>query len=419
MVVLALGGGASGNFGEIYINGGTVRAFGRNAGIGWGGVNGVGNITINGGDVTANGYVGIGVAQFSAGNYVTINGGTVTSTSNANAGCGIGGFGVDVTINSGIIYASARTGIGGAHSTVVINNGQINVNSTSNIGAAIESSYGALEINGGLLEVTNGNIPSYLGNVDGSISVTGGNLSINPTAIQNGWVDQESYRVQILLDGAPFGNHAGVVYEIDGLPRINAITDSNGDLFMYLPEDIDDREVVMRFNDQWYTGTLSMDSNHGNILLLTLDENFVHPDSIGNGLIIQSGANSGQILTIYIDAMHAQGLGLEDSNGVNVINVLDKSAREISALINPLDAAINKVSLQRASLGAMQNRMEFKMHNLDNQAENVSAAESRIRDADMAREMTEFTRNNILKQSSTAMLAQANALPQSVLQLLG
>jgi flagellin len=75
--------------------------------------------------------------------------------------------------------------------------------------------------------------------------------------------------------------------------------------------------------------------------------------------------------------------------------------------------------MARANLGAMQNRLEFKVHNLNNQAENVSAAESRIRDADMAAMMTEFTRNNILFQSSTAMLAQANALPQGVLQLLG
>jgi flagellin len=75
--------------------------------------------------------------------------------------------------------------------------------------------------------------------------------------------------------------------------------------------------------------------------------------------------------------------------------------------------------MMRARLGAFQNRLEFKIQNLDNQAENVAAAESRIRDADMAATMTEFTKNNILFQASTAMLAQANSLPQSVLQLLG
>ena len=80
---------------------------------------------------------------------------------------------------------------------------------------------------------------------------------------------------------------------------------------------------------------------------------------------------------------------------------------------------IQDMSMARAQLGAYQNRLEYKIQNLDNQAENVSASESRIRDADMAREMTTFTRNNILFQAATAMLAQANALPNTVLQLIG
>ena len=80
---------------------------------------------------------------------------------------------------------------------------------------------------------------------------------------------------------------------------------------------------------------------------------------------------------------------------------------------------INDLSTNRATLGAMQNRLEFKIQNLDNSAENLQAAESRMRDVDMAKMMTEFTKNNILFQASTAMLAQANALPQGVLQLLG
>jgi len=84
-----------------------------------------------------------------------------------------------------------------------------------------------------------------------------------------------------------------------------------------------------------------------------------------------------------------------------------------------LTKAINSLSTTRATLGAIQNRLEFKVQNLDNSAENLAAAESRIRDTDMAKMMTEFTKNSILFQASTAMLAQANAIPQSVLQLLG
>ena len=86
--------------------------------------------------------------------------------------------------------------------------------------------------------------------------------------------------------------------------------------------------------------------------------------------------------------------------------------------ITTINDAIEKVSAERSKLGAMQNRLEHTIKNLDNSAENLQAAESRIRDVDMAQEMMEFTKQNILQQASTAMLAQANMAPQSVLQLL-
>jgi flagellin len=86
--------------------------------------------------------------------------------------------------------------------------------------------------------------------------------------------------------------------------------------------------------------------------------------------------------------------------------------------LQTIDNAINKVSEQRSKLGAYQNRLEHTINNLDTAAENLQAAESRIRDVDMAKEIMEFTKNSILQQAATAMLAQANAVPQSVLQLL-
>jgi len=122
---------------------------------------------------------------------------------------------------------------------------------------------------------------------------------------------------------------------------------------------------------------------------------------------IQSGANKGDITTFTVGSL----------NTVTVKEI--KSAASAANAIADLDGAINTLSLTRANLGAIQNRLEFKIQNLDNSAENLAAAESRIRDADMAKKMTEFTKNSILFQASTAMLAQANSLPQSVLQLLG
>jgi flagellin len=109
--------------------------------------------------------------------------------------------------------------------------------------------------------------------------------------------------------------------------------------------------------------------------------------------------------------MDAYSLGVAASN---IGNRMDASVA-----ITQVNSAINLVSTQRAELGALQNRLDHKIANLDTSAENLTAAESRIRDVDMAKEMTTFTKNNILFQASTAMLAQANALPQAVLQLLG
>ncbi|WP_042500798.1 flagellin [Thermaerobacter marianensis] len=128
-------------------------------------------------------------------------------------------------------------------------------------------------------------------------------------------------------------------------------------------------------------------------------------------LTFQIGANTGQSLSVAIDDMRSQALG------VKTVDVSTRSGA--SNAISAIDSAINTVSVQRARLGAVQNRLEHTIANLGVAVENLQAAESRIRDVDMALEMANFTRNQILLQSGTAMLAQANAMPQAVLQLLG
>jgi len=127
--------------------------------------------------------------------------------------------------------------------------------------------------------------------------------------------------------------------------------------------------------------------------------------------VVQAGANVGQTMSLSISKMSADGLGITGKN------ITTRATATVT--LAQITLALNNVSMQRAKLGAYQNRLEYKVRNLDNAAENIAAAESRIRDADMAKMMTEFTKNNILFQASTAMLAQANALPQGVLQLLG
>jgi flagellin len=130
-------------------------------------------------------------------------------------------------------------------------------------------------------------------------------------------------------------------------------------------------------------------------------------------LTFQVGANSGQIVDINLNDMSATtGLGLSTTN----VNLETRTGA--STAIEEIDKAIINVSSERAKLGAMQNRLEHTINNLGTTSENLTASESRIRDVDMAKEMMEFTKNSILQQAATAMLAQANSQPQGVLQLL-
>ncbi|MCM3137637.1 flagellin Hag [Bacillus safensis] len=151
-------------------------------------------------------------------------------------------------------------------------------------------------------------------------------------------------------------------------------------------------------------------------------------------LVFQIGANATQQITLNIENMGASVLGTdgtaegEDGAGsvarIDVTKFISASGEDgeeaagFDAQLGIIETAIKQVSAQRSKLGAVQNRLEHTINNLSASAENLTAAESRIRDVDMAKEMSEFTKNNILSQASQAMLAQANQQPQNVLQLL-
>ena len=135
--------------------------------------------------------------------------------------------------------------------------------------------------------------------------------------------------------------------------------------------------------------------------------------SAGNGgLTLQIGDTADKFnqMTVSVGDMHADALGIAD------IDISTQAGAK--AAVDKIKSAINSVSSTRGDLGAIQNRLEHTINNLSVSAENMTAAESRIRDVDMANEMMAYTKNNILVQSSQAMLAQANQLPQGVLQLL-
>ncbi len=131
----------------------------------------------------------------------------------------------------------------------------------------------------------------------------------------------------------------------------------------------------------------------------------------------QIGANMDQNARVYIGTMTAQALGLKGSQGTDE-QVSIATPDSANMAIGTVDAALTAVSKQRADLGAYQNRFEMASNGVQVAAENLQAAESRIRDTDMASEMVEYTKNQILTQSGTAMLAQANSQSQNVLGLL-
>jgi flagellin len=169
--------------------------------------------------------------------------------------------------------------------------------------------------------------------------------------------------------------------------------------FKNLIDELGDIERTVKFNNMTVFGAGDTDAK-----------------GVDQGLVftLQSGANMGDTTSFHIGRLNNVG---HVGSAAPATAAIDTQAAA-SAAIATLDAAINTLSMARANLGAIQNRLEFKIQNLDNTAENLQAAESRIRDVDMAQQMTAFTRDNILFQASTAMLAQANSLPQGVLQLL-
>jgi len=142
----------------------------------------------------------------------------------------------------------------------------------------------------------------------------------------------------------------------------------------------------------------------------------VEGQEIAGSMWFHIGANMDQRERVYIGTMTSAGIGVKNpvTNEIVSISTPDKANQAIGTI----DMALKKVNKQRADLGAYQNRLEYAVKGLEQAAENLQSAESRIRDINMASQMVEYTKNNILIQSATAMLTQANQKTQSILQLL-
>ena len=190
--------------------------------------------------------------------------------------------------------------------------------------------------------------------------------------------------------------------------RVLSIQSSNG---IYTPND---RQLIQVEVSQLIDEVNRIASQAEFNKMPLLQGHFARGSRIGS-MWFHMGANMHQRERVYIQTMTALSLGLARPDGT----ILTISTPELAnESIGVLDVALNQINKQRADLGAYYNRLEHAAKGLMNAYENIQASESRIRDTDMAEEATHFTKNQILVQSGTAMLAQANLRPQSVLQLL-
>ena len=164
--------------------------------------------------------------------------------------------------------------------------------------------------------------------------------------------------------------------------------------------------------EAWTSFTMTADGTITADGAAKVDATAIADNTGAKGLTLQIGDTSDSFnkVTVAVDNLSAAGIG---TNGLKV-NTQENAAKSIETI----KTAINTVSTNRANLGALQNRLEYTINNLDATAENMTAANSRIRDTDMAKEMMNYTKSNILTQAAQSMLAQANQQPQSILQLL-
>jgi len=199
---------------------------------------------------------------------------------------------------------------------------------------------------------------------------------------------------------------------------------------------IDEGEATFAVRSSDY-GTAILRDSYGNTIHQQIVESNQGRINFGTtGITLQTGALGNGVVNFDIETSQEDGslsfqiganenqkmqLGIRDmrSSALEISGVSVKSYADAQEALVAIDTAIETVSEERSMLGAMQNRLEHTIKNLDTSSENLAAAESRIRDVDMAKEMMEFTKQNILMQAATAMLAQANMAPQTVLKLLG
>lgn len=445
------GGWTPSNIGDITITGGKIYASGieHGTGIGGGCSGSVGSITISGDDTVIEAYggddgAGIGASWCGKAGTVTINGGTITATGGARgAGIGSGSYakGGDIVINGGTIIAKGATDAAG------IGSGR----SASNTGIYING--GTITATGGLTH-GGGNIGGYLPKTSSSGEPEAAPLQMVPgLTVKAGESGEGLYNTTgtVLPDGTPiFSFKLDTSLLPEGFTFPVSAETSTGMSFSWDDlKHMDEDAVYIWMNGEDHV--LEVTDANGNTASLDLvfhpgagvwklrgepappdaqkpeySDGVVPPDYPGKpvpiptpepeqtvghkGIILQIGAYSENIFVVPQFYFSARALKMEK---------LDISTRPAANdTIDMVDGMVKRVSMMRSTYGAITNCLEHTVSNLVNTAENTTAAESQIRDADMATEMVEYAKNNILAQAGQSMLAHANSSMSQLLSLL-
>jgi flagellin len=339
---------------------------------------------------------------------------------------GNAGFSADIDASTGLTALSGGDAATGTYSMSAINSGDVaqvgltKTDADTNL-ADGDVSTGTFTLNGESVEVTTGTMQGLVDAINGSSDSTGVTAELMSAA-----ENDDGTGTGVLLKGSNVGSTSQI--EMSGLDNVldaaafigdhnNGTTDAQvttvsgdftsagtdasaatvsgtsfvgaGNVLTGVGGSLDGIEFKVKDGISGATGDIDINSN--------------------NSLTFQIGANTGQDMDISVNDMRSSALN------VGSIDVENNAANAITTI----DDAIAKVSGERSKLGAYQNRLDHTINNLNTAEENLTAAESRISDVDMAKEMMNFTKSQILSQAGTAMMAQANQLPQGVLQLLG
>ncbi|MDO6656370.1 flagellin [Anaerobacillus sp. 1_MG-2023] len=310
---------------------------------------------------------------------LSVGNGSIVSSASSTGDTKSGTF--DVTITS-LATAAQNVSAGTANATDTVNGaGKITVNGTDVNVASTDTVQDVIDK------------MNTISGVEAKINDSG-NFEISSTDVGN------NASLSISADVA------GIVTSTDDWTTLVNSNGSNAAVSTLSDPDGDDISGAMVIDGNKVT----LNSGDGKGLSFTAKSAGSTTVDVGVALSIQTGANSGQKISMSFNDASSSSLGIS--------NIDVTTTKGASDAIDALDSAINNVSSERSKLGAYQNRLEHTINNLNTSSENLTAAESRIRDVDMAKEMMTMTKENIKAQAAQAMMAQANQAPQQVLQLL-